>query len=393
MRRSLLAVAVAALTLLSACQSGVSAQDVCTSTFHINKFEAVVTNPPLQPVNIVVLPATAKHYQIECLFLTQDFPLTVNRACASPPNQRLQLCHTPVTGVGAGMWTCIDISQYLTTQFSTVFVGSSKGPELRLRITWMSQLTNIECYPRTFKVLMVGLDVPEPGTNLGASIAFIVLVAIVAVGALSYGAYSLWRVSKRFEHRDGNAASPTSPNGPQEAYRAALKALGAPPGIDSLYDEDGGGGGGGGVNDSAAQQLNYGEEFDEEEQPTHDDDDDADDGHAHQQHSRHQHRPTAKPATAVLDNDQIVESTAQPTPWYARIEQQSIERTRPRHGGAGSRRGGAMQPARGGSTGLVHSGEDDDDFDADEFDAVDGEAYRRDARTAPPPEMRAPPRR
>ena len=101
-------------------------------------------------------------------------------------------------------------------------------------------------------MLMVGLPVPEPGTELGASIAFIVIVGIVAIGAVAYGFYALWRVSKKFEKRDeqagggndvGGLRSPgTAANKSREQYRAALAALGAPEEMINrqagLYDED-----------------------------------------------------------------------------------------------------------------------------------------------------------
>lgn len=267
----------------------------CTSTFHLTQITTTLDNPPRGAVDIAQLPDIAKHYQIDCLTVTQTFPaVTANRQCASPPAQRLQLCSSPVSGIGAGTWTCVDASQYLTTTFATTMIGSRTGPLLRIKITWSSQLTAVECYPRTFTVALVGLAVPQPGTELGASIAFIVVVALVAAAALSYGAYALWRVSKRFEHRedsknpfDADGTSSSSPsmggsrrggnnnnNGPSEAYRAALQALGAPPNIKSLYDEE--------MAASTASAIRRGADDDNDE----DNDFDTDDAeHRRQYHS------------------------------------------------------------------------------------------------------------
>ena len=348
--------ALALVVLVTAASCAVHAQDgaVCDSEYHLTRIATTVTNPPLGAVDIALLPATSQHFQLDCVTIAQAFPPSANaiRECASPPNQRLQLCSTPSSGAGAGVWTCADASQYLTTAFSTVNVGGRSGPYLRLKLTWSSGLTNIACFPRTFDVRLVGLDVPKPGTELGASVAFVIVVALVAAAALAYGFYSLWRVSKRFEHRaeaSPGARAAAAEGGAQEAYRAALQALGAPPEFDSLYDEGGGGGGGGG----GAPMYGDTDSDSDAGVGAGDEDREMDEGDEHSPLSvarrqdgttassrravvdmhggskqHHDHGARGRLHHAVLDTNEVVVSTQAPVPWYAKeLQRESIERS------------------------------------------------------------------
>lgn len=331
----------------------VDAQNVCDSTFHKTRLVTTVTNPPLGFTDLLTVVEPASHFQLECLYINQIGPAI--RACASPPNQRLQLCYQPLTSNPSTTtdWTCVDISQYLNTQFSTVVIGSSSGPELRIKIQWTSQLTNTECYPRTFDMLMVGLPVPEPGTEIGATIAFVVLVGLVASGAVAYGFYALWRVSKKFEHRDepnGDSSMmiTTTPGGgnnkSREQYRAALAALGAPEDMinnqkGGLYDEeedDDRGGGEVGNSKTAASKNQKNHEGgdderdydDEEMDDQYDDDDDNDSVHQQLNFSGHEANSVSGVHNnnnnfIVLDNNQVIHSEAKPVPWFEKMKQRN----------------------------------------------------------------------
>lgn len=334
--------------------------DVCTSSFHLTEISTTLSNPPpSQTADIAFLTETARHYQLDCLTLKQSFPVTSNRRCATPPSQRLHLCTRPVTtaasSTASSSWTCIDISAYLVTPLTTTVVGSRSGPQLELKITWSTTLSDIECFPRVMTTSVVGLAVPEPGTELGVSIAFVVVVGVVACGALAYGFYALWRISKKFENRDGgnnNAPTATSldqglrNNVAKEQYRLALQALGAPQNISSLYDEEGDGDGGdaskvlnmtivtddnsvyggGGENQNRAEDL-QGDEEDEEE---FEDEEDRQQFYLQRQawlQSGNDVGGNHQPQRLVLDNNQVVISVAKPLPWYQREQQQQQQQT------------------------------------------------------------------
>lgn len=287
----------------------------CDSTFHKTFIIAHVRNPPVKAVEIARVQGTPRHYQIDCFLLYQAFPAL--EGCANTgTNTKLYLCHQDVAKneLIDSDWTCIDVTTYLSSQFYTLIVGSSSGPELRIRFTWKPALTRPECYPRDLSVFFVGLDVPEPGTRSAASWVFVGIVLALGLVVVVFGAYMLWRVSKRFEHRLDSQESPRKreeANSAQRRYRQALKAIGADKDLvkngfyDDQEEDEEGEEGFDEEYEEGAEDLDYDEEYyDEEEEGEYYD------------HDEKQQVDQEEKDVVVLDNNQVLRSEAKPVPWY-----------------------------------------------------------------------------
>jgi hypothetical protein len=258
-----------------------SDRNACESNFHESVGDAYILNPPSSWVDIYNVPQHGSRLLLDCVRFERDYYTT---GCSIPiEDQAVRVC-TRRWNHPADAWSCQNASDFFVTPGLALFVGGGQGP-IEAKVQWTTVTAPRDCFPMRLRTVAVTLNVPDPGQKQGAFIAFIIIVACVALVVVGYGAYTLRDASQRFSKADVHAAHSPRPAG--KAFRSTLKAVGAPPTMTRFYEDDP-------VppqHSSAARQRAV---------------DVPDEQHA-----------AAAASRTILDNNQVLTSTALPRPWFA----------------------------------------------------------------------------
>jgi hypothetical protein len=170
----------------------------CTSTAYMLVARLTVSNPPATPVDVLLYPDAVPQLNLECLQVFESLSdatanTVLQRSCAAS-NAALSVCTTPAdaaTPLSEATWTCQALGAYLKTPRTSTSYGSHGGPSLRVKIQWMPQLTNAQCYPRDLTVQMVAYQPKQQSASIAASVVFIIVVCLVGLGVVGFALYQI----------------------------------------------------------------------------------------------------------------------------------------------------------------------------------------------------------